>query len=176
MEAVFIGVGSNIDPEKNIRKALSLLDREIRIVAISTFYRTEPAGPPGQPLFFNGVLKAETDLPPEELKNSVLRRIEALTGRRRSNDRYAPRTIDLDILLYGNLVLFDEGLVIPDPDIADRSFLAVPVSELAPDLVLPGSGVCLREIAATHTKGKLQPLGEFSRRLKKSLHIPEPGR
>ncbi len=176
MEAVFIGVGSNIDPEKNIRMALLLLEREIRIVAISTFYWTEPAGPPDQPFFFNGVLKAETDLCPEELKHSVLRKVEALVGRQRSNDKYAPRTIDLDILLYGNLVRSDEGLVIPDPDIADRPFLAIPVSELAPDLVLPGAGICLGDIAATHARGKMQPLDEFSGQLKELLQIPWPDR
>jgi 2-amino-4-hydroxy-6-hydroxymethyldihydropteridine diphosphokinase len=150
---VYIGLGSNISPEANIARALELLSREVRLGALSTFYRTEPVGPAGQPPFVNGVAQVSTELPPRPLKFEVLRGIEDRMGRRRGPDRYAPRTIDLDVLLHGDMVVNEPGMVLPDPDLRTRPFLAAALLELAPGLVLPVSG------------WPGEPLADFSRRL-----------
>ena len=168
MPRAFIGVGSNIEPEANIRAALGLLRKRARVTRASTFYRTDPIGRPEQPAFRNGVFEVETSLPPAELKQ-VLRDIEAQLYRRRTSDKYAPRTIDLDLLLYDDLAIADEGLTLPDPDIERRAFLAIPLCELAPDGVLPGSGRPLCEVAARFTDYGLQPLEAYTRELRDEI-------
>src|SRR5262249_13926867 len=100
MARAFIGIGSNIDPEKNIRQALRQLAQAVRLTAISTFYREPALERPDEPAFYNGVVAVETDLPPARLKQDLLRKIEADLGRRRSSDKFASRPIDLDLLLY----------------------------------------------------------------------------
>lgn len=147
----FIGVGSNIDPARNVPAALARLAREVSLRAVSTFHRTRPIGHETGPEFWNGVVEIETTLAPRPLKYRVLRGIEAGLGRNREDaggDRYAPRSIDLDLLIFGEMVLSQPGLTIPDPDIERRVFVAVPLHELAPELLLPGSGRPISEIVA----------------------------
>jgi 2-amino-4-hydroxy-6-hydroxymethyldihydropteridine diphosphokinase len=165
-ERVFIGVGSNIEPEENVRRALGLLAREVHVRAISTFYRTPAIGEPGGPPFLDGVVEVSTALPPRALKLEVLRRIEAQLGRRRGADRNAPRTIDLDLLLYGDRV-DERDPVLPDPDIATRSFLALALFELAPGLVLPDSRRALRDVVAGFVDPQMAALGSFSESLRR---------
>ena len=173
MVAVYIGVGSNIDPEENIPRALRLLATEVPITAVSTFFRTIPFDRPEQSSFYNGVVRITTDIPPAELKDRILRAIETRLGRKRTADRSSARTIDLDILLYGDRVITGDGLNVPDPLIIQRSFLAVPLLELASDLVLPDSGRTLDEVVRAMPAGDLTPLEDFSRALKKEvLHEP----
>ncbi len=166
MPRAFVALGSNIDPEENIRAAVIALARHVRIAAISTVYLTGPEGRPGQPPFYNAVVEIETDRSPEELKFQVLRRIEADLGRERTADTYAPRTIDLDLVLHGDLVPHADGLELPDPRIADRPFLAIPLSELAPDLELPGTGLRMEDLAARLPRDGMQPLPEYTARLR----------
>ena len=166
---VYIGIGSNVDPERNIIAALRLLKERVRVIAVSSFYLTEPLGSPGAPRFYNGAIKIETDTNPRELKFGVLRHIEKTLGRTRTEDRYAPRTIDLDILLYGDLVAREPDLMIPDPDIPVRPFLAVPLLELQTDLVLPDSGRRLKDVVDLLPAGSLKPLTEFTRNLREEL-------
>src|SRR5512143_1899534 len=125
MVRAFVGIGSNIDPAQNVRAALRCLARQTRLVAISTVYLTEPLGRPEQAPYYNCVAEIATDVPPTELKYGMLRGIEDALGRRRTQDKYAPRTIDLDLLAYGDLVLDTEGMRLPDPDILQRPFLAI---------------------------------------------------
>jgi 2-amino-4-hydroxy-6-hydroxymethyldihydropteridine diphosphokinase len=160
MGRAFIGIGSNIEPEKNILMALRQLADSARLIAISRFYREPAIGRPNDPAFYNGVVSIETDLPPARLKEDVLRKIEAVLGRRRSSDKYAPRTIDLDLLLYNDYV---------DPDILERAFVAIPLSELDPDLVLPGSGLPIRQIANRFAAEEIEPLPEYTRLLRHQL-------
>lgn len=167
MEA-FIAVGSNIEPEQNLLTALDRLKAKVPVKAVSTVYRTEPVGRPEQPSFLNGVWKILTPLPPRALKFDVLRPLEAALGRVRSEDRYAPRTIDLDILLYGNAVIREPGLEIPDPDLCRRPFLAAGVLELAPGLVLPDTGEPLHELMRVQT-AELKPAVDFTNRLRDRL-------
>ncbi|MHB9134518.1 MAG: 2-amino-4-hydroxy-6-hydroxymethyldihydropteridine diphosphokinase [Armatimonadota bacterium] len=169
MPHAYIAIGSNIHPEDNVHRALLLLARRVRITGISTFYRTAPLGNPGQQAFYNGVVAVETDIPPEALKYQVLRKIEEESGRRRTADKYAPRTIDLDLLLYDDLLLNTETLILPDPDIAARPFLAIPLCELDPARVLPGAGKTLREIAAALPDQEMEPLTAFTAALREDI-------
>ncbi|MDO8588518.1 MAG: 2-amino-4-hydroxy-6-hydroxymethyldihydropteridine diphosphokinase [Armatimonadota bacterium] len=161
MSRVFIGIGSNIDPGENIPRALGLLGRDARILAVSTFYRAEPLGRPDQPFFYNGVALVETDLPPDELR-SRLRDIENALGRQRQEDKYAARTIDLDLLVYGESVLAEE-------EITSRPFVAVPLAELAPERELPGNGLTLAQIAAAFDDPNIDPLPEFTELLRQQF-------
>jgi len=170
----FLAVGSNLEPEKHIPAALEKLRARLRVTAVSTFYRTaaltDPAragqaGAPG-PHFLNGVVRVETDLPPRIVKFEILRRIEDELGRVRAADRYASRTIDLDLVLYGNVALDEPGLRLPGPDIRTRSFIAVPLLELAPELVLPDTGERLAELAVAHDLTGLEARGEFTKVLR----------
>jgi 2-amino-4-hydroxy-6-hydroxymethyldihydropteridine diphosphokinase len=169
MARAFIGVGSNIEPEENVRKALRLMASQVRIVEISTVYSTEAEGRPEQPSYYNCVTQIETDIPPKELKQTVLREIEEKLGRKRTKDKNAPRTIDLDLILYDDLVLKTDDLVLPDPQIATRPFLAIPLFELEPDLILPGVNLPIKKAAAQLKPVRMKPLMSFTKLLKKEI-------
>jgi dihydroneopterin aldolase/2-amino-4-hydroxy-6-hydroxymethyldihydropteridine diphosphokinase len=175
----FIGIGSNIDPAENVRAALRLLAGRTRLVGISMVYLTGALGRPEQAPYYNCVAEIETGAAPAEIKYGILRGIEETLGRKRTQDRYAPRTIDLDLIVYGDLTLEAEGMDIPDPEILERPFLAVPLFELAPDLVLPRYRVPIREIAVRLGRDGMQPLEEYAGRLRKELEsiasLPETG-
>ena len=175
MAQAFIGIGSNIDPEKNIRQVLRQLAQAVPLTAISTFYREPAIERPGEPAFYNGVVAIETGLPPMRLKQDVLRRIEADLGRRRSSDKYASRPIDLDLLLYDDFVLSNNQLTLPDPDILERAFVAIPLCELAPDLLLPGSGLPICRVAERFAAEDMECLQEYTRLLRNELLSPAPG-
>ena len=168
MSIAYIGIGSNIDPEDNIPAALRLLEQSVRVVAVSTFYRTEPLGPPGSPPFINGVVKIETDIPPRKLKFDILRKIEDALGRRRTEDKYSPRPIDLDIMVYGDLKIHEPDLRLPDPDILTRAFVAHPLFELDPEMILPGWDAAA-DIAGKLPAEGMQPLIEFTSALREEF-------
>jgi 2-amino-4-hydroxy-6-hydroxymethyldihydropteridine diphosphokinase len=142
----YIAIGSNIAPETNIPKALEALSERCRIEGISRFYRSRPLNRPEQADFINGACVIETGLSPRELKYRILREIEKSLDRVRTSDRYAARTIDIDIALYENEVIYEEDLVIPDPDIVERPFLYLPLLDLDADLRVPGMEMALREV------------------------------
>ena len=125
----FVAVGSNIESERNILAALAALQDTVRIVASSMFYRTEPIGRTDQPRFINGVWWIETSLAPLELRQQVLRPTEARLGRLRTQDKFGPRMIDLDLVLYNDAVVREGDLILPHPDIS-RPFVYFPVVEL----------------------------------------------
>ena len=165
MVEVFISLGSNIDPERNITEALKLISKHIKILQVSTVYLTEPIGRLVQPKFYNCVIMTETDIGPRELKFVVLRGIEERLGRKR-NDSYGPRTIDIDILIYGDLCVDAKDLIIPDRDILDRPFLALGLRELREDLILPDSKKSIQEIANRFNNNKMTPLNELTKALR----------
>ncbi len=140
MLSAYIGVGSNIRPETNIPAALNLLRRRVRVTGTSTFYRTPAVDRPDQPDYRNGVWRIETAAAPRDLGRDVLRPIEDQLGRVRTADKYAPRTIDLDVLLHGATVLDDSDCHVPAPEIRTRLFLVVCLLELDAGLVLPDTG------------------------------------
>ena len=158
-----ISVAGNVEPEKNLPQALKLLGKSTELVALSTFYRTASIGRPEQPDYLNGVVAVRFGGDARTLKMAVLRVIEMQLGRVRGFDRYAPRTIDLDLLLFGDEVLDEDGLLLPDPDLWCRPFLAAGVLELEPGLVVPGTGKLLRELADLEAVSRLEPAREFSR-------------
>ena len=171
MSRVFIGVGSNIDPETNILDALSFLAHYSKIKGISTFYRTSPIDRPDQAPFINGVIEIQTALTPANLKH-ILRQIESELGRIRTDDKYASRPIDLDILVYDDLIISSPELTIPDPDIGNRAFVAIPLCELAPDLIIPGWGESICHIAKRLEANGMEPLIEFTELLRHRSVLP----
>ncbi len=147
----YIAVGSNIQPEENVPAALALLAERLELMSISNFYRTRALHRSEQADYRNGVVAVRTTLGPLELRDEVLRPIEAQLDRTRSEDKYASRTVDLDLILYGHEALREGDLVLPDPDLRERPFVAVPLLELAPGLVLPDDRTPLAELAAAKT-------------------------
>jgi 2-amino-4-hydroxy-6-hydroxymethyldihydropteridine diphosphokinase len=132
----YVGLGANLgDREGTIRAAVADLPG---VVTVSTLRETDPVGITDQPRFLNGVAALETGLTPRELLD-VLLAVERRLGRERGQ-RWGPRTIDLDLLLYGDEVIDETGLTIPHPRLHERRFVLEPLADLAPKLVVPGHG------------------------------------
>ncbi len=165
---IFVAIGSNIEPNANVKSAVLMLNRAVGVRAISTVYRTPALDRPGDPPFVNGVIELGDGLAPLQLKQ-LLRRTEQALGRRRGSDRYAPRTIDLDLVLYGDVVSNSDELRLPHPTILERPFVAIPLLELAPNLVIPGSGATLRSVVASMPPYPMEPLPDPTRELRKEL-------
>jgi 2-amino-4-hydroxy-6-hydroxymethyldihydropteridine diphosphokinase len=140
MTRAYVGLGSNLgDREETLRNAIELLGREpgFALRAVSTLRETDPVGVTEQPRFLNAVAELETAVPPRELLDRLLA-IERELGRERTEKRrWGPRVIDLDLLLYGDDVIDEEGLRVPHPRLAERRFVLEPLEELDPDLSLP---------------------------------------
>jgi 2-amino-4-hydroxy-6-hydroxymethyldihydropteridine diphosphokinase len=176
MATAYVSVGSNIEPERNVLEAVRRLAATESVTGVSTVYRTKAIGRPGDPDFINCVIRLETNLSAFALRELVLVSIEKVLGRRRSADRYAPRTIDLDLILYEDLVIDSPCLRLPDPDILRRPFLVLGLYELAPGLTLPGSGASIALSAAAAHRTRLRPLAEYTIALRdKTLHASEVG-
>jgi 2-amino-4-hydroxy-6-hydroxymethyldihydropteridine diphosphokinase len=140
-KSAFVGIGSNLgDREGNLRQAVELLSAEdgIDVVAVSEIRETDPVGPVEQGPFLNGAVRIETDLAPRELLERLLA-VEERLGRVR-RERWGPRTIDLDLLLYGDDVVDEPGLTVPHARLHERRFALEPLSDLAPSLEIPGKG------------------------------------
>jgi 2-amino-4-hydroxy-6-hydroxymethyldihydropteridine diphosphokinase len=141
MAKAFVGIGSNLgDREDHLRRAVELLAAEdaISVLASSQLRETEPVGPVAQGAFLNGAVQVETELAPRELLERLLA-IEERLGRVR-RERFGPRTIDLDLLVYEDAVVDEQGLTLPHPLLHERRFALEPLAELAPDLEIPGRG------------------------------------
>lgn len=149
----FIALGSNLgDPAQQIRAALRALAQlpKTRLVRESSLYRNPPEGGLDQPEFMNAVARIETGLGPRALLDRLLD-IERAQGRVRDYPN-APRTLDLDIVLYGDSEVREEGLTVPHPRMLERAFVLVPLAEIAPDAMVPGKGRVadrLRELDAS---------------------------
>jgi len=136
LTVAFIGLGSNLgDREALIRQAAELIGAR----RLSTIIETEPWGYHEQPRFLNAVAELDTDLEPRALLDLLLD-VERRLGRQRTGRRWGPRTIDLDLLLYGDRVVDEPGLTVPHPSLAERLFVLEPLAELAPSLKIPGNG------------------------------------
>jgi 2-amino-4-hydroxy-6-hydroxymethyldihydropteridine diphosphokinase len=133
---VYLGLGSNLgDRKENLNKAVDYLSQRLRVTEKSSVYDTEPMENPEQPRFLNMVCQVKTMLKPEDLL-VLAKGIESKLGRVPGKPN-SPRTIDIDILFYGDKVIDTPGLVIPHPKIVQRAFVLVPLSEIAPELVHP---------------------------------------
>jgi 2-amino-4-hydroxy-6-hydroxymethyldihydropteridine diphosphokinase len=138
----FIGLGGNLgDPRAAMRAALKALDRDsaTRVIRVSSLYRTPPWGKTDQPDFLNAVAELNTTLPPRALLELCLS-AEASLHRVR-DERWGPRSIDLDILLYDDLEIEEEGLRVPHPRMLERAFVLVPLAEIAPEIAIRGRAV-----------------------------------
>ena len=142
MARAYIGLGSNLgDREATLRRAVDLLGAEpgIDVLAVSDLRETEPVGVVDQPRFVNAAATIETGLDPRALLD-VLLAVEQRLGRVRDGTHWGPRVVDLDLLLYGDVVLDEPGLRVPHPRLHERRFALEPLAELDPDLGVPGRG------------------------------------
>jgi 2-amino-4-hydroxy-6-hydroxymethyldihydropteridine diphosphokinase len=160
-ERVFIGLGSNLgDRRGNLERALDALDRipGVRLVRASRFHWTAPWGVRDQPWFLNAAAELACALEPRDLLAALLR-VEAESGRVRTV-RNGPRTLDLDLLLYGDRVVEEEGLSIPHPRLRDRRFVLAPLAEIGADARHPTAGASVGELLASLPPGPGGPLEE----------------
>jgi len=145
----WIGLGSNIEPKQthldSAREALAAAS-DIEVVSMSKIRETAPVGPVvNQSAFLNAVIEVRTSLSPRELLDSLLN-IECLLGRDRTAERrWGPRTLDLDLLMYGDLVIDEPGLIVPHPRLTERQFVLEPLTDLVPDLIVPGTDATVAE-------------------------------
>lgn len=148
----FIGLGSNLqDPRRQLLRAFAELDQlpDTRLIARSSLYRSAPVGYTDQPEFVNAVAKIGTTLTPQALLQALLQ-IELRHGRERTF-RNAPRTLDLDVLLYDETQLHEHGLTIPHPQMHLRPFVLLPLLEIEPDCSIPGVGEAQQALRACHS-------------------------
>ena len=138
-ELVYLGLGSNLaQPKAQVEQAINALSalEGTQVVAVSSLYGSKPMGPQDQPDYVNAVLALETSLEPLTLLDA-LQAIELHSGRVRKAERWGPRTLDLDILLFGQQVIECDRLTVPHYGLKQREFVVLPLTEIAPDLVLP---------------------------------------
>ena len=149
MARAIVGLGANLgDPAVQLRAAIDAIGRiaDTHVVAASSLYRTAPVGHEDQPDFVNAAVAIDTALEPRALL-AALQSIERAAGRERSF-KNAPRTLDLDILLYGDRTIDEPGLTVPHPRLHERAFALAPLTSIAPDAIVPGRGRATDLLAA----------------------------
>jgi 2-amino-4-hydroxy-6-hydroxymethyldihydropteridine diphosphokinase len=143
---VALGLGSNVgDRERHLRGAVGALREALRVLAVSRFLETDPVGGPSQGPYLNAAVVAEGDVDPRGLL-ALARKLEAGAGRVRGRIRWAPRPLDVDILLVEGLVVKEPDLEIPHPRLHERRFVLEPLAEIAPDWIVPGFGLSVRRL------------------------------
>jgi 2-amino-4-hydroxy-6-hydroxymethyldihydropteridine diphosphokinase len=148
----YVGLGANLgDREATLQRALELLAErsDVEVVAVSSFRETDPVGYLDQPQFVNAAAALETTLSARDLLGTLLA-VERELGRTREGPRYGPRTIDLDLLVYGEERIDEPGLIVPHPRLHERMFVLEPLTEIAPELSIPGLGRVERLRAELH--------------------------
>jgi 2-amino-4-hydroxy-6-hydroxymethyldihydropteridine diphosphokinase len=156
----YVGLGSNLDaPSRQIARAFEALDElgDTQLVRRSRCYRTKPYGPVPQPDFVNAAAGLLTQLSARGLLEA-LKATETRLGRVRSAERWGPRRIDLDLLVYGDARIDEAGLTIPHPGVAERAFVLAPLADVAPELKVPGLGL-VRDLLAAVDTSDIQVLG-----------------
>ena len=162
MDRVYIGLGSNLaEPRHQLRSALDALTRipDTQLAAVSSLYLSDPLGPPDQPRYHNAVAALNTSLPPLALLDA-LQAIELAHGRQRKAERWGPRTLDLDILLFGDRLISDARLTVPHYHMHARAFVLYPLTEIAPDGLQLADGRSLAALVASCPYEGLERLGE----------------
>jgi 2-amino-4-hydroxy-6-hydroxymethyldihydropteridine diphosphokinase len=143
----YLSLGSNIEPERYLPAAVAGLAQYGRVRGVSAVWETRPVGFSDQPNFLNAAVLLETDLSAQALREEAIASIETALGRVRTENKNAPRTIDIDIMLFNHDILQVGRRCIPDPEVLERPFVAIPLAEIAPDYVHPETGRTLKEIA-----------------------------
>ena len=161
-ELAFVTLGSNIEPEYHLPEATRLLHSVGHMESVSLAYQSKPIGDRDQPEFLNAAVLLSVNEEPAELR-TLLREIETSLGRERTEDKYASRTIDLDLVLLGDRV--DPKFPLPDPDILTREHVAVPLADLDPEFCHPITREALRSIATRLRGNKLRVNEKVSQRL-----------
>ena len=166
----YIALGANLgDRERTLRSAIAALRQLGRVEAVSSFYETAPVGPVEQPDFLNAVVALRTELPPQQLMAALLR-IEQQHGRDRTlSVPKGPRTLDLDLLSYGDVVMETPTLTLPHPSLADRRFVLAPLTEIAPNWHHPVSAKTSAALLA-----ELSHRGGESSQTMRKLHPSKP--
>jgi 2-amino-4-hydroxy-6-hydroxymethyldihydropteridine diphosphokinase len=163
MRTGYLGLGSNVgDRRGHLRSAVRLLgEHDVEVEAVSSLYETEPVGEiTDQPDFLNAVARIRTGLEPEELLD-VCKAIEAEQGRMFGGPRHGPRSLDVDLLLLGDLELQTERLTLPHPEVSSRRFVLVPLLELDPGLTLPDGTRLADALAALGPGQRAEPAGSL---------------
>ncbi len=158
----YVGVGSNLgDRWAHLAGAAVFLDRSPRVTVLraSRVYDTAPIGPP-QPRYLNAVLEVDTELTAAAF-HAVLQLAEKAAGRRRGGVRWTARTLDLDLLLFGDEVIRTPRLVVPHPGLVARRFVLAPLAELCPERVVPGTGRTVAQLLAALPREDLAPAGRY---------------
>ncbi|MFA4228625.1 2-amino-4-hydroxy-6-hydroxymethyldihydropteridine diphosphokinase [Xanthomonas perforans] len=161
MHTAFVGLGANLgQAEASVRAAIAALGAvpQTTLVAASRLYRTPAWGREDQPDFINAVAQLRTGLAPLPLLEALLGIEQAFGRERRAGERWGPRTLDLDLLLYADQVIDLPQLQVPHPHLHARAFALLPLSELAPEAIIPGHGTVRRALHAIDTCG-LEPIG-----------------
>lgn len=159
LNRAYLSLGSNIEPAINLVKAVKILAKETWLVAVSSVWETSPLGTTDQPNYLNAAAIVDTQLTAEQLKHDI-RKIEYGLGRVRQLDKFAPRPIDIDIILFNQQIFTLGRRQIPDPELLERSFVAIPLAEIAPTYIHPETGQTLYQIAQAF------PLGEHDMQLR----------
>jgi 2-amino-4-hydroxy-6-hydroxymethyldihydropteridine diphosphokinase len=157
MTIAYIGLGSNLaNPEQQIHDAIDAFEQlpHVTMLKVSPLYYSRPMGPQDQPDYMNAVISVETELSPIDLLDT-LQNIEHEAGRIRKDNRWGPRVLDLDILLYGERVINTERLTVPHYGMKVREFVLIPLAEIAPDLILP-DGSSVRELSESIPHNQLK--------------------
>lgn len=153
---IYISLGSNINPVQNLKDAVKMLTRLTEVVAVSSVWETKPVGLVEQANFLNAAALIKTQLTASQFKQTVIHAIEQDLQRIRQADKNAPRTIDIDLVLFNRQIFKMGHNRIPDPDIVERSFLAIPLAEIDPDYEHPETGQTLSAIAARFSKDRTE--------------------
>ena len=143
----YLSLGSNIDPERNLPAAVTLLAQFGQVRAVSSVWQSAPVGFAAQADFLNAAVILETTLSAQRLREQAIAKIEENLKRVRTENKNAPRTIDIDIMLFNEEVFSLGQRHIPDAEVLERTFVAIPLAEIAPDYVHPETGQTLRQIA-----------------------------
>lgn len=155
---VYIGLGANLGSRRaTLARAVQDIDRipGVMLVAQSSIYESAPMGPQDQPDYLNAVVAVLTDLSPPALLKAM-QDIERAHGRRRGGERWGPRSLDLDLLVYGSLQSEGHGLDIPHPGLVERNFVLYPLAEIAPRLMVPGAGIAEELAGAVGSVGLIK--------------------
>lgn len=169
-----ISIGSNIRPAENVRKSLALLSKHVRLLNVSNVYRSPAENRPNHPWFYNCAVMVETDLSAERLRSEVLAPIEADLGRVRTADKFAARTIDLDLVVCLSATNGAPDGTTVAPDVLNHPYVAIPLAELGPELTVGKGGIPLGKAIERAPRDAIEALPDYSAALSRYVNASHP--